>query len=242
MFKKKTLTEMGSSDHCWLSSVHHFSFEDYCNPLNDNFGVLRVLNDDIIKPRSGFHNHPHRDMEIISYVVKGDLTHGDSMENKKIVKKDSIQYMSAGTGIIHEEHNLTNNDLRIIQIWIYPNKLGCNPNYGDYTFSTEEKKNRWLYMVSSKKGLAPVKINQDINIYSLELDIKKKIEFKINKNRQGYLVQIEGKSIIENAPFEPRYKNIIELNEREALEIYEEEFKIKAAQNSHFILIEMEKA
>lgn len=242
MFKKKTLTEMGLSDHHFMSSIHHFSFEDYCNPLNENFGVLRVLNDDIIKPRSGFHNHPHKDMEIISYVVKGDLTHGDSMGNIKTITKNGIQYIGAGTGIIHEEHNLANNDLRMIQMWVYPNRLDYDPTYVDYSFNLEEEKNKWIYIVSSKKGFAPIKINQDLNIYVLKLEANKKSEFKINKNRQGYLLQIEGNSVIENIVFETRYKSTVELNEKEAVEIYEEEFKIMALNPSHFILIEMEKA
>ncbi|MBS5824315.1 MAG: pirin family protein [Clostridium argentinense] len=242
MFKKKTLTEMGLSDHCWISSIHHFSFEDYCNPLNDKFCVLRVLNDDIIKPRRGFHNHPHKDMEIICYVVEGNLTHEDSMGNRKTLGKDSIQYISAGTGIIHEEHNLDSNDLRMIQMWIYPNKLEVEPSYSNYTFNLEEEKNKWIYMISSKKGFAPVKINQDVNIYNLKLDGNKNEEFKINRNRQGYLLQIEGNSIVENIVFEAKYKNTIKLNKKEALEIYEEEFKIKSITPSHFLLIEMEKS
>ena len=112
--------KMGTADHGWLRSRFHFSFAQYYNPENMGFGALRVLNDDLVRPGTGFETHPHRDMEIISYVVQGELTHGDSMGNRQTLKRGQIQYMSAGTGVWHSEHNLGEDTLRFLQIWIYP--------------------------------------------------------------------------------------------------------------------------
>lgn len=231
MIKRIDNTKMGGSDLGWLKSKFHFSFAEYYNPLNRNFGNLRVVNDDLVKPNNGFDFHHHRDMEIISYVVDGELTHGDSMGNNNTLSRGHVQYMSAGTGILHSEHNLGKDTLRFLQIWIYPDKDGYQPNYGDYKFTLEERKNKWFNIVSSREGNAVIKINQDANIYVIELDKDKEITFDVNKDRQAYLVQIEGTSIINN----------VELITRDAMEIVEENILIKATENSHILLIEMEK-
>ncbi len=104
MLRRIDNTKMGSSDLGWLKSKFHFSFAEYYNPFNLNFGTLRVINDDLVKPGTGFDTHPHRDMEIVSYVVDGKLTHGDSMGNKNTLSRGHVQYMSAGTGVLHSEH------------------------------------------------------------------------------------------------------------------------------------------
>lgn len=122
MIRKLEHQNMGKSDLGWLQSIFHFSFAEYYNPQNMHFGVLRVINDDLIKPQTGFDMHPHRDMEIISYVVDGSLTHGDSMGNKQTLHRGEVQYMSAGTGIYHSEHNLGSEMARLLQIWIYPDQ------------------------------------------------------------------------------------------------------------------------
>lgn len=232
MLKKIESKNMGSSDLGWLKSKFHFSFAEYFNPLNINFGVLRVINDDYIMPQTGFDTHPHKDMEIVTYIINGSLTHGDSMGNKKTLGRGDVQYMSAGTGIYHSEHNLGEDVLRLLQIWIYPDKKDYEPNYGDYKFNWDDRKDKWLHMVSSKEGNAPIKINQDINLYALELNENDKIDFPVKEDRQAYLVQVEGSSII----------NDIELNERDAMEIIEEKISIKAKSLGSFIVIEMKKA
>ena len=231
MLRKIESENMGSSDLGWLKSKFHFSFAEYYNPNNIQFGVLRVINDDLIQPNTGFGTHPHKDMEIISYVVNGDLTHRDSMGNENTVTRGLVQYMSAGTGVLHSEHNLGKDLLRLLQIWIFPVKNGLQPNYGDYRFNWEDRKNQWLHMVSGINGEAPIKIYQDANIYSLELENGKDIQFPVKDGRQAYFVQIEGTSVI----------NDIELSDRDGLEIVEEEIFIKAKETSHILLIEMEK-
>lgn len=231
MLRKIESKNMGGSSLGWLRSTFHFSFAEYYNPDNINFGVLRVINDDLIEAGTGFDTHPHRDMEIISYVVDGELTHGDSMGNKNTITRGQVQYMSAGTGVYHSEHNLGSKTARLLQIWIFPDKKGYKPNYGDYRFNWEDRKNKWLLMVSGKGGDAPIKVNQDINIYSLELDKGKEINFPVKESRQAYLVQIEGSSMI----------NDIDLAERDGLEIVEEAISIKANERSHILVIEMNK-
>jgi redox-sensitive bicupin YhaK (pirin superfamily) len=229
VIKKIESSSMGSSDHGWLRSKFHFSFADYYNPNNVHFGVLRVINDDLIEAGTGFDTHPHKDMEIISYVVNGELTHGDNMGNKNTITRGQVQYMSAGTGVYHSEHNLGTDLSRFLQIWIFPDRRDHIPAYGDYRFNWEDRHNQWLPMVSSKSGDAPIKINQDANIYSLELSKGEEIAFPVKEGRQAYLVQIEGSSSINN----------IELKSQDALEIKSEDILIKAIETSHILLIEM---
>jgi redox-sensitive bicupin YhaK (pirin superfamily) len=231
MLKKIESKNMGSSNRGWLRSKFHFSFAEYYNPDNINFGVLRVINDDLVEAGTGFDTHPHRDMEIISYVVNGELTHGDSMGNKNTITRGHVQYMSAGTGVYHSEHNFGKDILRFLQIWIFPDNEGYKPNYGDYRFNWDDRHNKWLHMVSSKDGNAPIKINQDMNIYSLGLEKGKEIDFQVNAGRQAYLVQIEGNSTI----------NDIELADRDGMEIVEEDILIKAEETSHILVLEMNK-
>lgn len=231
MLRRIDNTKMGSSDLGWLRSKFHFSFAQYYNPDNLNFGTLRVINDDLVKPSTGFDTHPHRDMEIVSYVVDGELTHADSMGNKRALNRGHVQYMSAGTGVLHSEHNLGEDTLRFLQIWIIPDQKRYEPNYGDYKFEWNDRKNKWLNIVSSKNGDAPIKINQDSNIFVLELDKDNEIDFKVGEGRQAYLVQIEGSSDI----------NGIELSMRDGMEIVEEDIKIKALETSHFLVVEMNK-
>ncbi|RVU54259.1 pirin family protein [Anaerosphaera multitolerans] len=232
MLKYIDSNNMGQSGSHWLKSIHHFSFSSYYNPDNMNFGVLRAINDDVLKPHSGFDTHNHKDMEILSYVVKGELTHKDSMSNKRTLSRGQVQYMSAGTGVSHSEHNLGKESLRFLQIWIYPDKKGYETNYGDLKFSWEERKDKWLAIASGDgNSKFPIQINSDVHIYVTEITEGKTLNFKIDKNRQAYLVQIEGHSTI----------NSLNLKEGDALEIVEEELEISAKTNSHILIIEMAK-
>lgn len=233
MLKKLPKENMGKSNLGWLESRFHFSFAEYRNPNNMNFGVLRVLNDDIVHANSGFDMHPHSNMEIISYVVKGEITHKDSMGNAETLKRGEVQYLSAGDGIYHSEHNIhKSDDLRLLQIWIIPPKAGLPRLYGSKRYEEKDRINKFLNIVSSTDGTADIKIYQDINIYVSELEIDKSLEFEIKENRQVYFVQIEGSSNI----------NEITLNAGDAMEIVDiEKIEIKALENSHFLFIEMAK-
>ncbi len=234
MLKKLPKGNMGTSNLGWLQSRFHFSFAEYRNYDNMNFGVLRVLNDDLIKAQSGFDTHPHQNMEIISYVVKGEISHKDSMGNEEVVKRGQVQYLSAGNGISHSEYNKHESDtLRLLQIWILPPKDSLPKLYGQENYKEEQRKNTLLNIVSSQDGDAKIKIHQDINMYVSELDQNKTLEYQIKDKRQVYFVQIEGSSDV----------NGISLNNGDAIEITEESsLKIKALEQSHFLFIEMGKS
>jgi redox-sensitive bicupin YhaK (pirin superfamily) len=230
MLEKISKEKMYLSNQGWLQSRFHFSFAQYRDFNNLNFGVLRVLNDDIVHPHSGFDMHPHSDMEIISYVVNGEITHKDSMGNEETLKRGEVQYMSAGTGVMHSEYNHGNTDLRLLQIWILPPLKGVNPLYGSYKYEWDERVNKLLPIVSSLSGKAKVNIHQDVNIYVSQLDAQKELTFEIEANRQVYFVQIEGRCHV----------NAIELNEADALKVVNEtQLHIKALTKAHFIMIEM---
>lgn len=216
----------------WLDTTHHFSFDTYYNKDRINFGALRVVNDDIIAPRSGFETHPHKDMEIISYVIKGALTHRDSIGSHGVIRRGEVQYMSAGSGISHSEINEGDEPTRLLQIWILPNKKSLEPAYGEHKFNWHERENKLLHLVSSKTGSAPVKLNQDVNIYAIELDTGATFDFSVGQNRQCYVVQVEGSSTI----------NGFSLKEKDALETVGQSLKISAPGKTHLLFIEMQKS
>lgn len=234
MLKKLPKENMGTSNLGWLESRFHFSFAEYRNLDNMNFGVLRVLNDDIVHPNGGFGKHPHRDMEIISYVVDGGITHKDSMGNEETLYRGQVQYMSAGSGVMHSEYNHDDSkDLRLLQIWIIPPSKNLDTIYGSHRYKENERQNKLLNIVSSLSGNSKVKVHQDINIYVCELDKNKELKQKIDNNKQLYFVQIEGISNI----------NGIELNHGDAMEITDENLlHVKALGKAHFLFIEMNKA
>jgi redox-sensitive bicupin YhaK (pirin superfamily) len=239
MIKRIDHTKMGRANHGWLDTRHHFSFADYYNPDNIQFGALRVLNDDLVKPGKGFGTHPHRDMEIISYVVDGELTHGDSMGNEQTLTRGQVQYMSAGTGVWHSEFNLGKDILRFLQIWILPDKANYEPNYGDYRFEFAERDGRWLPIATSygnDKSDAPIQIHQDVNVYATALEAGGEIGFDVAEDRQAYLVLIEGEAELAGVK-----GGDAKLVERDAAEITEENVTVKASAPSHVLVIEMAK-
>jgi len=234
MIRKISHQHLGRSNRGWLRSLFHFSFAEYYNPDNMNFGVLRVLNDDLVASKTGFDTHPHRDMEIISYVVHGELTHGDSMGNKSTISRGQVQYMSAGTGVAHSEHNLGDEELRFLQIWILPDQKRHTPAYGDLKMNWDLRKGKWLQFVSPEGGGAPIEIHQDANFYAVELAVGQRIEFEVKPGRQAYLALIEGSALI----------NGLRLETRDALESVEESLSIHADQpdqTAHLLVIEMAK-
>ncbi|WP_419771011.1 MAG: pirin family protein [Candidatus Marinarcus sp.] len=234
MLKKIRKENMFLSNLGWLESRFHFSFAEYRNFDNMNFGVLRVLNDDIVHPNSGFDMHPHNDMEIVSYVVNGAITHKDSMGNEETLTRGDVQYMSAGTGVVHSEYNNSSSeDLRLLQIWILPPVKAVKPIYGSKRFQPQERANQFLNVVSSQVGEGAIKIHQDVNIYVSELQKGKNLVFDIAQERQLYFVQIEGSSRV----------NETQLDFGDAMEISDEKtLNITALEDAHFLFIEMKKA
>lgn len=228
--------KMGRGIHGWLDSHFHFSFAEYYNSKNINFGVLRVLNDDIVQSQTGFDMHPHKDMEIISYVVEGELSHEDTHGNRRTLTRGQSQYMSAGTGIWHSEYNWGDKPLRFLQIWILPAQKNLKPNYGDYGFIFEDRRNKWLPLATSianTENSAPIKVYADINAYATVLSANTRLDFEVGKNRQAYLILIEGSMEI----------NGIRLSTRDAAEITEENIVLATAnEDAHALIIEMAKS
>jgi redox-sensitive bicupin YhaK (pirin superfamily) len=154
--------ERAHASHGWLDTYYSFSFADYVDPQNLNWGALRVFNDDTIAPAGGFPTHPHRDMEIVTYVLSGELAHRDSMGNHGVVGPGGIQFMSAGTGVSHSEFNDSADEpLHLVQMWVLPRRLGTPPSYGQMAFTSDERWNRWLTLVSGEPDVdAPIAITQ----------------------------------------------------------------------------------
>lgn len=228
MIRKYDSRLMGRNHLEWLESYYHFSFADYFNQNRLRFGMLRVVNDDEIRPQTGFDVHPHENMEIITYVVKGELTHGDSLQNKRTLKRGEVQYMSAGSGISHSEMNLGDELLRLLQIWIFPDRNGYEPRYGELRTAWEEREGRWLLLVSGEDGKGLVKIHQDMNIYVSSLKEGSTLNYNVEDRRQAYLILIEGEAEI----------NGIGLRERDGVEITEP-FLLTAKPDCHVMLFEM---
>lgn len=189
----------------WLTSRFHFSFAEH-DAGKPRFGVLRVLNDDRVQPARGFGTHGHSNMEIVTYVVEGELTHQDSMGTAETLGRGAIQYMTAGQGVHHSEYNLNKErPLRFIQMWILPRMRGLTPNYGSAVGSAEARRNQFAHLVGDVKGDgksdAPpaVTINQDANIYVAEItDARTKLNFEVKGGRQAYVVCLEGATEVDH--------------------------------------------
>ncbi|MDR0513581.1 MAG: pirin family protein [Coriobacteriaceae bacterium] len=223
---------MGHGQHGWLDSYFHFSFAEYWNPENIRFGVLRVWNDDTVLSGTGFPTHPHQDMEIVSYVVEGELSHADSMGNQHTLTRGQSQYMSAGTGVTHSEFNWGEDDLRFMQIWVLPDREGYQPNYGDHRFIWEDRINTWLPIATSYQNAAnnaPIKIHADVNMYATMLSQGESLGFKVGADRQAYLTVLEGEATIEG----------VKLFERDSLEVVKQDIGITADKDAHIFIIEM---
>ncbi|MBV8246447.1 MAG: pirin family protein [Candidatus Eremiobacteraeota bacterium] len=160
------------SDHGWLRTHYSFSFADYYDPKNERWGALRVFNDDSIAPSSGFPPHPHRDMEILTYVFSGSLEHQDSMGNHGVVRAGGVQFMSAGTGVRHSEFNASKDEpLHLVQMWVLPGEVGRTPLYGQMDFSVDDRRDRWLTVASGQRSVdAPIALTQSATLRVARLD------------------------------------------------------------------------
>ena len=188
----------GHANHGWLNSHHTFSFANYYNPERMHFGVLRVLNDDTVAPGMGFGTHPHDNMEIISIPLEGDLEHKDSMGNTQVIKHGDIQVMSAGTGITHSEYNKNSNQpVKFLQIWVFPNKKNVTPRYDQITLNTSDRHNKFQQILSPSVDDAGVWIHQDAWFFLGKFDKDKQTEYKIKqKNNGAYFFIINGEASV----------------------------------------------
>jgi quercetin 2,3-dioxygenase len=191
--------QRGWADHGWLKSRHTFSFAEYYDPGHMGFRTLRVINEDRIAADTGFGAHPHRDMEIISYVISGALEHQDSMGNKSTIRPGEVQRMSAASGVVHSEHNAsTNSETHFFQIWIRPNQTGGNPGYGQKSFE-EELKNQKLTLVISKDGReGSIEIKQDADMYIARAKKNEDIVFDVRPGRGVWIQVVKGTVVIND--------------------------------------------
>jgi len=193
--------ERGHVNHGWLDSHFTFSFADYYDPQHMGFRTLKVINDDIVAPVRGFGAHPHRDMEIITYILNGALEHKDSMGNGRTIRPGEVQYMAAGTGVTHSEFNPSKTEpVHLLQIWILPDRNGAKPNYAEKSFAKAESGK--LHLAVSKTGRdGSIAINQDADLFVGKLKAGDKINYSFKPNRHGWLhvaegeIELNGKSL-----------------------------------------------
>jgi redox-sensitive bicupin YhaK (pirin superfamily) len=191
-------SERGQANHGWLQSQHTFSFADYHDPAFMGFRSLRVINEDRIAPGRGFATHPHRDMEIFSYVLEGQLAHKDSMGNERILVPGDVQLMSAGSGITHSEFNPSaENAGHFYQIWIRPNRSGLTPSYTEWRPSTEQQSDGKILIISADGRNASAKINQDVDVWRLKLNKNEEVTH-ISQSGRGLWLQVLRGSISVN--------------------------------------------
>lgn len=187
-FSIRRSNERGKTDIGWLKSRHTFSFGDYDDPAHRSFRALRVINDDWVAPGKGFGMHPHRDMEIVSYVLAGAIEHRDSTGGHSTLRPGTVQRMTAGTGIMHSEFNPSREEsLHLMQIWIEPSKRGLAPGYEERSFSPEETHNRLRLIASPDGREGSLTIHQDARIHAAILDPGRKVELDIAQGRFGWI-------------------------------------------------------
>jgi redox-sensitive bicupin YhaK (pirin superfamily) len=198
MFEVRRSRDRGYEDHGWLKTYHTFSFGDYYDPEYEQFGPLRVLNEDRVKAGNGFPTHGHQDMEILTYVLEGELEHRDSMGNGSVIRPGDVQRLSAGTGITHSEFNPSSTqDVHLLQIWIKPAKAGIAPSYEQKHFGEGERRGR-LRLVASSDGIAnSVKIHQNARMYAGFFHEAERVQLEIRKERRAF-VQVARGSVAVN--------------------------------------------
>jgi len=192
MMTIRKANERGHADHGWLNSYHTFSFADYYDPDWMGFRDLRVINDDSVSPGMGFGKHPHRDMEIISYVLDGELEHRDSMGNGRVIKPGDFQYMAAGTGVVHSEYNPSKqNPVHFLQIWILPDKPGAKPAYGEKACAKAVPGK--LHLIASKSGRDDsIRINQDTDLWLTRFTDGQTVTHELKPERHAWVHVAEG--------------------------------------------------
>lgn len=185
--------ERGHANHGWLDSYHSFSFARYYDPQHMGYSVLRVINEDIVAAGMGFGKHPHRDMEIVTYMLSGQLRHEDSMGNGSVIGAGDVQRMTAGTGVEHSEFNASNSEAaHLLQIWLLPASNNLAPSYEDKHFTHEQKQNRWCLIASQDAREGSLLIHQDVNVYATELTIGTHLPYDMQSKRSLYIQVARG--------------------------------------------------
>ena len=192
MINIRRSNERGHANHGWLDTRFSFSFADYYDPRFMGFRDLRVINEDFIEPGQGFPKHGHRDMEIITYMISGEISHRDSMGNGETIRPNEVQRMTAGTGVLHSEYSSETDRTHLLQIWILPEKRNLQPSYEQKQFSPEEKQGRLKLVASRGGGDGSVHINQDVNVYASVLKGGEAVKQELSDDRHAWLQLISG--------------------------------------------------
>ena len=188
--------DRGYADHGWLKSHHSFSFADYQDPQHVEFGALRVINEDRVEPGTGFGTHGHRDMEIITYVLEGELAHKDSIGNGSVIRPGDVQRMSAGRGVLHSENNPSPTQAtHFLQIWIKPNAFGMAPSYEQKAFPAGEKRGRLRLVASADGAGGSLRIHQDARVYAGLFDGAERAELELDARRRAYVHVARGRIV-----------------------------------------------
>ncbi len=193
----------GFADHGWLKTRHTFSFADYHNPDMMGFGPLRVINEDRIEPSQGFGTHPHKDMEIVTYIIDGALEHKDSMGNGSVIEAGDVQRMTAGTGVFHSEFNHSAEDsVHLLQIWILPGKSSLRPGYEQQHFSRDDKLNQWRLVASPDGRDSSMTIHQAVDLYASVLEAGNESKYQFASAHSGYLQVVSGSVTVNGEQLE----------------------------------------
>ena len=225
-------TSRGHADHGWLNAHHSFSFANWYDPNRIHFGMLRVLNDDIVAAGEGFGMHPHNDMEIITIILDGALQHKDNMGNGSIIKPGDVQVMSAGTGVLHSEFNpLESQATNLFQLWIIPKEKNIAPRYDQRTYGVDERNNKIQTVASGFKGENELYIHQDAAISLAKLQPSSSLEYEIKKSGNGvYIMSVNGNIDVEGT----------KLNTRDAIGVWETgKIQMSSMTGSDIMIIEV---
>ncbi|GGC24845.1 putative quercetin 2,3-dioxygenase [Novosphingobium marinum] len=229
MIEVRPFESLGAADHGWLDARHHFSFAGYHDPARTNWGRLRVWNDDTIAAKSGFPSHPHRDMEIVTYVHEGAITHRDSLGNEGRTGAGDVQVMSAGTGIEHSEFNLEDEQTRLFQIWILPDRRGEAPSWGARPFPRGDRSGRFVTLASGIEGDDALPIRADARVLGATLAAGEQATYETEPGRHLYLVSASGRIDVDGTP----------ANARDGVAITGvDRFTVTAAEDSELVLVD----
>ena len=205
MIERRPFKSLGGADHGWLKAKHHFSFAEYFDPERVHLGALRVWNDDEIAPETGFPAHPHANMEIITYVRKGAITHQDSLGNTGRTEAGDVQVMSAGTGIRHSEYNLEQEPTTLFQIWIVPTKDGGKPSWGAKPFPKADRSGKFVALASGfAEDVDALPIRSDARVLGVTLKAGEPVDYALGVSRKAYLVPILGSVNVNGTRAEAR--------------------------------------
>ena len=230
MIDVRPFNSLGGENHGWLDAKHHFSFANYYDPSRMGWGALRVWNDDTIAADSGFPPHPHADMEIITYVREGAITHEDNQGNRGRTEAGDVQVMSAGTGIRHAEYNLEPETTRIFQIWIIPNQRGGKPSWGAKPFPKGDRSGKFVTLASGIEGdTDALPIRTDARVLGANLKAGETAEYTLGGKRHAYLVPAKGKVEV----------NGVGLNTRDGAAIAEvETIRVTAVEDAEVVMVD----